>query len=184
VLSTFAPYLLTEFRWSKSNWPTMGSISALVILFIPIAGRLADRFGVRAAASVCIIMFPLITLACCLIGSPLISAFVAGDGWRDGFMVVAAIYAVCGIITLLLLSAPERKDSIRVESSPSFKTSVFRSLAKRPLLWMLLLASFMVSRRHAIFTNQIKLVVLKQGANDATAAISLSIFAAVRSLAN
>jgi MFS family permease len=157
VLSTFAPYLLTEFRWSKSNWPTMGSISALVILFIPIAGRLADRFGVRAAASVCIIMFPLITLACCLIGSPLISAFVAGDGWRDGFMVVAAIYAVCGIITLLLLSAPERKDSIRVESSPS---------------------------RHAIFTNQIKLVVLKQGANDATAAISLSIFAAVRSLAN
>jgi predicted MFS family arabinose efflux permease len=231
VLSTFAPYLLTEFNWSKSDWAAMGAVSALVILFIPIAGRLADRFGVRSVAGVGIVMFPLTTftysliggdirtfffifvgqtILCCTttatiytravaekfvawrglalavcalspplvgaVGSPLISAFVADHGWRAGFMAVAGFSAVCGISTLLLLPAPEKKECISTEPSPSVKTGVFRSLARQPLFWMLLLASFMVSLHHAIFTNQIKLVVLEQGANDATAAILVSVF--------
>ena len=63
VLSTFAPYLLADFRWSKSDWAAMSAVSALVIICIPLVGRLADRFGVRPVAGVGIVAFPLTTFA-------------------------------------------------------------------------------------------------------------------------
>jgi predicted MFS family arabinose efflux permease len=56
------------------------------------------------------------------------------------------------------------------------KVGVYRMLARQPVFWMLVIGAFLVSLHHAIFTNQLKLVVLDQGASDATAALMISIF--------
>ena len=231
VLSTFAPYLLADFGWSKSDWAAMSGVAALVIVCIPIVGRLADRFGVRPVAGVGIAAFPLTTFAysflegdigtffalyivqtilCCTttatiytrivaekymvwrglalalcalspplvgaLGSPLISDFVADYGWRNGFRAVAAFSAVCGVVTWLLLEKPERKTKAEGDAAKAARKGVFGQLAKQPLFWMLVVSSFLVSLHHAIFTNQIKLVVVEQGANDAMAAMLVSVF--------
>ncbi len=65
VNSVFGPYLLDEFHWSKSQFALLGMTSILTIVFIPLAGRMTDLFGVRSVALVGIIGFP----ACCVMFS-------------------------------------------------------------------------------------------------------------------
>lgn len=63
VLSTFAPYLIEDFGWSRSLWALLGLPQFLVMVFIPLAGRLADRYGVRRIAAVGAAAYPLSLLA-------------------------------------------------------------------------------------------------------------------------
>ncbi|MBV1691606.1 MFS transporter [Novosphingobium sp. G106] len=59
ILSTFAPYLIKEFGWSRSQWATWGVIQLLLLVCMPLIGRLTDLFGVRLVASIGAIVFPL-----------------------------------------------------------------------------------------------------------------------------
>ncbi|MBU6265961.1 MAG: MFS transporter [Sphingomonadales bacterium] len=70
LLSIFAPYLIKAFGWSRSQWAMLGVIQFLVMVTLPIAGRLADRFGVRRVATFGCIAFPCFMVA---------STFLDGD---------------------------------------------------------------------------------------------------------
>lgn len=63
ILSTFAPYFIEEFGWSRSEWAMLGAVQILVLFCLPMAGRLADLFGVRRVAAVGAISFPLLLIA-------------------------------------------------------------------------------------------------------------------------
>jgi len=63
ILSTFAPYLIGEFGWSRSQWAMLGVVQILVMVCLPIAGRLTDLFGVRRVAAVGAFSFPLFLIA-------------------------------------------------------------------------------------------------------------------------
>jgi MFS family permease len=65
VNSVFGPYLLNEFHWSRAQFALLGMTSILTIVFIPLAGRMTDLFGVRWVALVGIISFPV----CCVMFS-------------------------------------------------------------------------------------------------------------------
>ena len=45
ISSTFAPYLLEAFDWSRSAFALMGALSLVTILVVPLTGRLADLFA-------------------------------------------------------------------------------------------------------------------------------------------
>lgn len=63
ILSTFAPYLIGEFGWTRSQWAMLGVVQILVMVCLPIAGRLTDLFGVRRVAAVGAFSFPLFLIA-------------------------------------------------------------------------------------------------------------------------
>lgn len=63
ILSTFAPYFIDEFGWTRSQWALLGTVQILVLFCLPVAGRLTDLFGVRPVAAVGAISFPLFLLA-------------------------------------------------------------------------------------------------------------------------
>lgn len=63
ILSIFAPYLIDEFGWSRSQWALLGIVQALMLVCLPVAGRLADLFGVRRVAAVGALSFPLFLIA-------------------------------------------------------------------------------------------------------------------------
>lgn len=63
ILSTFAPYFLKEFGWSKEQWAWLSVVQLLVMISIPVAGRLADVFGVWRTAAVGALSFPLFLVA-------------------------------------------------------------------------------------------------------------------------
>ncbi len=63
ILSIFAPYMIEEFGWTLSQWAMLGLVQMVVMVSIPIAGRLTDLYGVRRVASVGAFTFPLFLLA-------------------------------------------------------------------------------------------------------------------------
>lgn len=63
ILSTFAPYFIKEFGWTRSEWAMLGVVQILVLFCLPVAGRLTDLFGVRPVAAVGAISFPVFLLA-------------------------------------------------------------------------------------------------------------------------
>ena len=62
ILSIFAPYLIEEFGWSRSQWALMGVAQMLMMVTLPFAGRLADVYGVRKVASIGVFSFPVFLL--------------------------------------------------------------------------------------------------------------------------
>ena len=63
ILSTFAPYLIEEFGWSRAQWAMLGVVQILVMICLPVAGRLTDLYGVRRVAAVGALSFPLFLVA-------------------------------------------------------------------------------------------------------------------------
>lgn len=87
VNSVFGPYLLEAFNWSKSAFALAGAVGLLTLICIPIAGRMADLFGVRRVALVGIIFYPVCTL---------LFSFMNGD--------IRIFYAIM-VLSILLTSS-------------------------------------------------------------------------------
>lgn len=66
ILSTFAPYMIAEFHWSRAQWALLGIVQALTLVTLPVAGRLTDMFGVRRVAAVGALSFPVFLVAIAL----------------------------------------------------------------------------------------------------------------------
>lgn len=63
VTSIMAPHMIAEFDWTRAEFASVGSLSLLTIVFLPLAGRLADTIGVRRTALIGIAAMPLAFLA-------------------------------------------------------------------------------------------------------------------------
>lgn len=234
ILSIFAPYLMKDLGWTLSQWASLGTVQMLIVFCTPVAGRLADRFGVRRVAAVGACAFPLSLLAIAAmdgsigtylaiyiaqtvicstttstvysrvvagaysarrglalgivgaspplvaaLGSPLISAYVEAEGWRAGYLLVAAFSALAAVITMLLL--PSRRAELAIEQAGGGggapRSGVYRAIFANPVFWIILAATFLANLPFTLATTQLKTVVLAQGLNAETAALMVSIFA-------
>lgn len=63
ILSTFAPYFIEEFGWTRAEWAMLGAVQILIMFCLPVAGRMTDLWGVRRVAAVGAITFPLFLVA-------------------------------------------------------------------------------------------------------------------------
>ena len=75
ILSTFAPYYLGEFGWTREQWAWLATVQLLVVVFMPVAGRLADLFGVWRTAAVGALSFPAFLVAIALMDGKLATYF-------------------------------------------------------------------------------------------------------------
>jgi MFS family permease len=58
-MGILAPSMLREFGWNTAQFALIGSTGIIVAIMLPIVGRFADVFGVRAAAAVSIVAQPI-----------------------------------------------------------------------------------------------------------------------------
>lgn len=232
ILSTFAPYLIEDLGWTRAQWALMGIPQLLVLICIPVAGRLTDSYGVRPVVMVGAISFPLfcvaismmngdiavylaiyiaqtilgstttsavysrlaaenftvrrgLALAICgaspalvaMVGSPLISEFVAQHGWRAGYLVVAAYSALTSAVAIALMPRPAPRPPRPGGNAARANSGIYRELMRQPAFWLMLAGSFLVNVPHALATSQLKMVVLEQGATAAQAGLLVSVFA-------
>lgn len=63
VTSIMAPHFLKDLHWTPAAFAQVGAVSILMSLFIPIAGRLADVWGVRRTAAIGVVALPLCMIA-------------------------------------------------------------------------------------------------------------------------
>jgi MFS family permease len=58
--SIFAPYLIKEFGWARSQFALYGLVAVATAIVLPFVGRFTDRFGVRPVAMVGTLLMPLV----------------------------------------------------------------------------------------------------------------------------
>lgn len=63
VTSIMAPHFIEDLHWTPAAFAEVGAVSLLMSLFIPIAGRLADLWGVRRTALIGVVTLPLCMIA-------------------------------------------------------------------------------------------------------------------------
>jgi predicted MFS family arabinose efflux permease len=204
ILSVFAPYFLKEFGWTSAQWSLLGVGQMLLMVCLPIAGRLTDLYGVRRTAMAGAIVFPLSLLAMAAqsgdiavfaalfvvqlvvcstttlvaaIGSPAISAFVADHGWRNGLMLIAVFCALGSILMLALMPKAAPRDRQPKAAPATRPTGVYRTVMAMPVFWLIMAAVFLANLPFTLAISQLKMVVLAQGLTDSTAALMVSVFA-------
>ncbi|MFT4025850.1 MAG: MFS transporter [Novosphingobium sp.] len=57
--SAFAPHLIKEFGWAKSQFALVGLATLSTLLILPLIGRFTDRYGVRVMAVLGTLLVPL-----------------------------------------------------------------------------------------------------------------------------
>lgn len=60
ISNLFSPYLVEEFGWSRSDFALVGLTVVIAAIALPIAGRLADRFGMRRIAAIGVTGLPIV----------------------------------------------------------------------------------------------------------------------------
>src|SRR3546814_12890917 len=91
-MSLFAPELIAEFGWSKSQFALVGALPLVTMFVVPIAGRFTDRFGTRIAA---IVGFVAISLG--------FLAFTVMDGSIVVFFAIWLLQHIFGVLTTSLV---------------------------------------------------------------------------------
>jgi MFS family permease len=72
----FTPHLIKQFNWSRSDIALVGATVLMGILAQPIAGRLADAFGVRRMATIGVVSTPLVFVGLSLMTGSLLQFFL------------------------------------------------------------------------------------------------------------
>lgn len=58
--SIIAPHMIAEMGWSKAEYALLGTLGLVIALCFPVAGRLADLFGVRRTVFIGIVVLPFV----------------------------------------------------------------------------------------------------------------------------
>ncbi len=86
--SLFAPHVIEEFGWEKSDYALIGLTGLLIFAALPVYGRMADILGVRRVAAIGVVGYPLGFVAFSL---------VTGD--IRVFLAIAALQTLFGAST-------------------------------------------------------------------------------------
>jgi predicted MFS family arabinose efflux permease len=84
--SIIAPHMIAEMGWSKAEYALLGTLSLVIACCFPLAGRLADLFGVRRTVLIGIVVLPFVFLGYSL---------MTGSIW-----LYIAIYLCGGVLTI------------------------------------------------------------------------------------
>jgi MFS family permease len=63
VMAIFAPVLIKTFGWPRAQFALLGTLAIILLVISPVAGRLTDRFGVRAVAAIGVFSMPFTYMA-------------------------------------------------------------------------------------------------------------------------
>jgi MFS family permease len=90
--SVFAPHLVKEFGWSRSQFALVGLTMLTTLFLLPLIGRFTDRLGVRRVAMVGTILVPL-----CFVG------YSMQQGSFAYFLLISTAVLACGSLTSTLV---------------------------------------------------------------------------------
>lgn len=76
MANLFAPRLIAEFGWERSDFALIGMMPLVIMLVLPLQGRFTDRFGPRRAAAIGVVVLPFTFLAFSMMQGNIVEYFV------------------------------------------------------------------------------------------------------------
>ncbi len=111
-----------------------------------------------------------------VVAAPLLSGFIEREGWRAGYMAVAAITAVAGAIALLLIPAhvaAPRPASVAAQG----ELARLKTIAANPAFKPVVAGIFLCSLTIVMQSTQMKVILMERGLSSMDAAYVISIYA-------
>jgi predicted MFS family arabinose efflux permease len=105
----------------------------------------------------------------------LIGAIIDSEGWRAGYVALAIITAIGGVLSIAFLGSGEGKTER--EASPKSSLREIGGLLQRPVLLLAVAGMMLVNIPQGFAASQLKLVVMDSGAPSATATWMVSLYA-------
>jgi predicted MFS family arabinose efflux permease len=148
---------------------TSGATS--VVIYSRLIARNLDR-----ARGVCLAIAASAAPAVAALCVPSLTRFIAENGWRAGYLVVAACTVVGGVLALLLI--PSSADIVeRTLPSRQEKPQAYATILRSRPLQLLIAAVFLCLVSFTLQTTQLKVVLMDRGIDSAAGSLAISSFA-------
>ena len=110
--------------------------------------------------------------------APILGWIIATEGWRAGFLSLAILSAVGGLICIVVMGRSARKDGYVVETkSIKLTRSELWAVARHPTFLLIVGGMFLINIAQPFAASQLKLVVLSKGLPDQTGTWMVSLYA-------
>jgi MFS family permease len=136
----------------------------IVVQYIKQARGLA--LGISAAG-------PAIAVA---VGGPLLNNYIADNGWRAGYIVMAVVTGLGGLIALLMLP-PEIGKGMPKKVKPKRAREDYTLIARSPAFWIIFVGILLCNLPQAVMTSQLSLILAENGAAGKAASIMITAYA-------
>lgn len=110
------------------------------------------------------------------IGAALMGGLIAEHGWRSGYMAMAAVCAVGGLIAIAFMGRTTRRAPGTQEERKLSRADV-GALLRNPTLLLIIGGMFLVNIPQVFASSQLKLVVIESGVSDSLATWMVSLYA-------
>ncbi|MCE7795549.1 MFS transporter [Sphingobium sufflavum] len=120
------------------------------------------------------------------IAAPLLGALIDAEGWRAGYLAMAAITGAGGLIAIIAMGRSERKAAAQAAAEsaatkPKIPSSLsgkeLGALLRHPTLILIIAGMFLVNIPGVFASSQLKLVVMDNGVSSANATWMMSLYA-------
>lgn len=109
------------------------------------------------------------------VAAPLIGGLIDAEGWRAGYLAMAAITAAGGLVAITMMGRNKRQAPPRAELRLSRKE--LGELLRHPTLILILAGMFLVNIPQVVASSQLKLIVMDRGIASETATWMVSLYA-------
>jgi MFS family permease len=104
-----------------------------------------------------------------------LSRLIDAYGWRAGYLALAALVAVAGLIAFLLMPRIEVKPLATTDAAPEAPRD-YPAILRNPRFRIILAAMFLYNLQAIAFPTQLKLILVERHAGSDLAALLISIF--------
>ena len=116
------------------------------------------------------------------IAAPLMGDFIGDSGWRAGYLAMAAISAIGGVIAITFMgrspkAASDTPAAEQKKAAPSLTRAELMTLLRNPTLLLIIAGMFLVNIPQVFASSQLKLVVMDSGVSDNLATWMVSLYA-------
>jgi predicted MFS family arabinose efflux permease len=111
-----------------------------------------------------------------VISVPLLGGLIETHGWRAGYLALAAISAVAGLVTVAMMERNKPRTAAETAQLRLTRREL-GELLRHPTLILFLLAMFLVNLPQSFAYSQLKLVLMDSGATSETATWMVSLYA-------
>lgn len=110
------------------------------------------------------------------ITAPLMGGFIEEHGWRAGYVAMAVVTAVGGLLAIAMMGRSRR----RIAAAPAelqLSRQELGRLLRNPTLLLIVAGMFLVNIPQVVASSQLKLIVMDRGVASATATWMISLYA-------
>jgi MFS family permease len=108
--------------------------------------------------------------------APLLASFIDINGWRAGYIAIAIVIGLAGLVALVLIQSKPAPPSEAVAARVP-PGAPYRAIFRNPAFQLVIAGMFLCHLPYAMQTSQLKVILLDRGIDSADGTLAIALFA-------